>query len=155
MKKILVVYYSRTGHTKEIAKEIAEELKADIDEIIDLKNRKGMKGYITGGKDAIEKKLTEIKFSKEPKNYNLVIVGTPNWAKTMPPAVRTYLERNKNIKQIAFFCTYGNYLGKIFQTIEEVSKKPLATLSIRFKSFSDKAEPFYENKLEKFCEELK
>lgn len=155
MKKILVVYYSRTGHTKKIAEEISKNLNADIDEIIDLKDRKGMKGYITGGKDAIEKKLTEIRFSKEPKNYDLVIVGTPNWAKTMPPAVRTYLEKNKNIKQIAFFCTYGNYLGKTFQTIEEVSKKPLATLSIRFKSFSDKAELNYEEKIKNFCERLK
>ena len=39
MKKILVVYYSRTGVTKKLALSIAQLLQADIEEIIDTKKR--------------------------------------------------------------------------------------------------------------------
>jgi len=47
--KTLVAYYSRTGNTKKVAVEIAKNLKADIDEIIDKKDRSGMIGWIIGG----------------------------------------------------------------------------------------------------------
>jgi len=36
--KTLIVYYSRTGNTAKIAKFLAEKLKAEIDQIQDLKN---------------------------------------------------------------------------------------------------------------------
>jgi len=36
-----------------------------------------------------------------------------------------------------------------FKKIEEISKKPIATLKIRFKSFSDEAEKDYKNKIKK------
>jgi flavodoxin len=42
MKKILVVYYSRTGMTKKLANSIANLLFADIEEIVDTKNRSGL-----------------------------------------------------------------------------------------------------------------
>ncbi|MEI8008008.1 MAG: hypothetical protein WCI00_00755 [bacterium] len=39
MKKILVVYYSRTGMTKKLALSITDMLGADSEEIIDTKKR--------------------------------------------------------------------------------------------------------------------
>ena len=77
MKK-LVVFYSRSGNTQKVALEIARSLRADVDEIIDLKDRtRKIIGWLIAGKDASQKKLTEIKFKKDPKNYDLVIIGTP------------------------------------------------------------------------------
>ena len=38
--KILVVYYSKTGNTKKIGEELAKKLNADVEEVIDLKNRR-------------------------------------------------------------------------------------------------------------------
>lgn len=106
--KILVTYYSRTGNTKKIATEIAKNLKADLDEIVDLKNRSGLKGWIFGGRDAMKEILTEIKTTKNPANYDLVIIGTPIWAWNATPAVRTYITQFKNqIKKVAFFTTSG------------------------------------------------
>ncbi|MEI6774938.1 MAG: hypothetical protein WCL18_09565 [bacterium] len=42
MKKILVLYYSRTGITKKLATFIGDVLDADIEEIVDTKNRSGV-----------------------------------------------------------------------------------------------------------------
>ena len=56
MKKTLVAYYSRTGTTKKVGEAIAKALKADIDEIIDLKKRSGAIGWVVSGKDASQGK---------------------------------------------------------------------------------------------------
>lgn len=132
-KKILVVYYSRSGTTKKIAQEIADFLSCDIEEIIDEKDRTGIKGFITGGKDAMKRELTEIKqIEKDPSNYDIVIIGTPVWAANITPAIRTYIAQNKDkFKQVAFFCTTGGTgIEKTFIEMEVAcKKKPVATFS--------------------------
>jgi flavodoxin len=123
--KTLVAYYSRSGITKKIAEDIANKLGADIEGIIDLKNRKGTLGFLSGGKDAALKHLTKIKpVEKEPQSYDLVIVGTPLWAGTMAPAVRTYLHENMLSKKTAFFFTSGGSgQEKIFEDMKKMAPK--------------------------------
>ena len=105
--KSLVVYYTRTGHTKKIAEEIAEKLKADVELLIDKTDRAGFKGWMKSGRDGFLKKSTEIEDIKyDHKDYDLVVIGTPVWAGKMAPAIRTYLHARK-IPNSAFFCTYG------------------------------------------------
>ena len=134
MKK-LVIYYSRTGATKKIADEIADKIKADKEEVIDKKNRKGIVGYIIAGKDATFKKLTRIKeLKKNPKDYDIVIIGTPVWASAPAPAIRTFLAKIKDYnKKIAFFCTGGGpIIGSIFKQMEEIlpNSRLIATLGL-------------------------
>lgn len=106
--KTLVVYYSRTGITKKVAEAISKKLDAEIEEIIDLKDRKGVIGFMTAGRDALKGSVTEIKPPAKDKNkYDLVIIGSPVWAGTLAPAVRTYLIDSK-IKNAAFFGTFGS-----------------------------------------------
>ncbi len=128
--KILVAYYSKTGNTGRMAKEIAARLGADIETIIDKKSRKGLFGFIFGGRDAMKKMLTAIETPKfDAANYDLVIVGTPVWASDMTPAVRTYLAQNKNkIKNLACFDASGNIdPAKIAASVGQVAgKKPIA-----------------------------
>lgn len=151
----LVVYYSRTGMTKKLAEAISGGLGCDVEEIIDTKDRSGAKGYLIAGKDAMTKSMTEIKASlKDPAFYDIVIIGTPVWAFTMAPAVRTYLNKNKGrIKKTAFFCTQGGAGGKrAFKEMEDASgKKPQAVLEIREKEVLKGA---YSPQVEKFIEEL-
>jgi flavodoxin len=45
-RKVLVVFYSKTGHTREIAQDIAKHLDADLEEITDQKKRTGLLGFI-------------------------------------------------------------------------------------------------------------
>ena len=75
---ILVVYYSRTGGTRKVAEYIAKQLGADIEEIIDMKKRSGIWGFLTGARDALRRKETEInEIKKDSSKYDLVIAGSP------------------------------------------------------------------------------
>lgn len=105
--KTLVVYYSRSGKTKFVAEKIASELKADIEEIADKKNRSGRLGFLKAGYDATRGNETEIEeIKKSPKNYDLIIVGTPVWNSRPAAAISTYLKRNNlSEKKVAIFCT--------------------------------------------------
>lgn len=118
--KILVAYYSRTGHTKQVAQTIAQNLSADIDEIIDQTDRGGIRGWLGGGKDALFKNDTDINYLRSPENYDLVIIGTPVWCATMTPAIRAYLQKF-NIKQAAFYCTFGGNEGNTFKDMSNLS----------------------------------
>lgn len=153
---ILIAYYTRDGHTKAVAQEIAKSLGADIEEIVDRKSRKGIVGWLLGGRDATRKKETEIEPPKrDPAAYGLVVVGTPIWAWNMAPAVRTYLSQNKGkIKQTAFFCTEGGSGGeKTFGYMEELSGlKPRAVLELNAKEL---AGPTKEVKISEFVSKLK
>ena len=107
--KTLIVYYSKTGNTKKVALEIAKALKADIDEVIDLKKRSGIIGWLIGGRDAMKERQTQITVTNDPENYDLVIIGTPIWAWNTTPAIRTYITQYKNkIKKVVFFITSGS-----------------------------------------------
>jgi len=129
--KTLVVFYSRTGNTKKMGELIAKELHADIDEIIDHTDRSGIKGWLLGGRDAMKKSLTEITVSKNPADYDLVIIGTPVWAGPSTPAFRTYIAQYKNkIKKVALFVTSGgDGPQKTINLLEEIlDKKCLASV---------------------------
>ncbi|MFH0830044.1 MAG: flavodoxin [Candidatus Aenigmatarchaeota archaeon] len=136
--RTLVAYYSRTGNTRKVAGEIAKELKADLDEIVDKKSRKGPIGWLRAGRDAMRGSHTPFEIRKDPKNYNVVIVGTPVWAFTVVPAVRAYLAKNRP-KKVAFFCTCGGNPGKAFVEMEKLAGKPVATLVMDEKKLDDRA----------------
>ncbi|MCX7710011.1 MAG: hypothetical protein N2484_09185 [Clostridia bacterium] len=134
MGKFLVVCYSRSGHTKRIGQEIAKRIGADFEEIIDTKNRKGIIGFITSGRDAMKKNLTVIQPAKyNPAKYDAVIIGTPVWASTISSPVLTYLkERAKEFKKVSFFFTAGGDNNDIIfeQMKEYCGKSPVSTFGI-------------------------
>ncbi|MGC9314083.1 MAG: flavodoxin family protein [bacterium] len=153
--KALVVYYSRTGNTREMAKKIAAELNCEIEEIIDKTDRSGIFGYIYAGYQAMRKKLSPIETPrKNPADYDILIIGTPVWGFTLAPPIRTYLKANSGVaRKIAFFCSMdGSGDEKTFKALEEAAgQKPVATLS------TDKHErkDGYGAKIKVFIEKIK
>jgi flavodoxin len=136
---ILLVDYSRTGTTRQAGMDIAHALACDIEAIHDRKKRGGPLGFVAGGKDAMLKKLTEIEPpANDPAAYDLVIVGTPVWANTMAPAVRTFLTQyRESLPRVAFFLTtMRSGLDKTFRDMAQVcGQEPVATLGLLAKPF--------------------
>ena len=154
--KILIVFYSRTGVTKKVAKDISVLLKADMEEIIDKKNRDGAMGYLFAGRDATFKKLTEVNEQKyNPADYDVIVIGTPVWAFKMCPAIRTYITKNKDyFKNVALFCTYGGTGANdtMIDLMELCGKNYIATLSLKT---NEVLKNEYHHKLSDFAERIK
>jgi flavodoxin len=154
--KILVAYYSKTGNTKRAAEDIAAGLGADVEEIIDKKNRAGILNWFLSGRDGMKKLGTEIAGPvKDAAQYDLVIVGSPVWGWNIVPAVRTYLENNKSkIKNYAFFVTSGNTDSqKIAPYLQEImGRVPLAHTGLNTQELKDKNA--YDQKISDFVKKL-
>jgi len=151
--RALVVFYSRTGNTKRIAEEISKTLNADIEELYDAKDRKGITGWIVSGMDARLKRKTNLrKTEKDPSLYDLVILGTPTWANTLSTPIRSYIHQNSNtFKKVAFFVTSGfgsikSAMGIYKEMANLYGKEPVAFLSLGMKDIEkehfDKVEAF-------------
>jgi flavodoxin len=155
MKK-LVVFYSRTGTTKKLAGELAKKIKADVDEVIDEKDRSGAIGWLASGRDAGRRAVTKIKYNKDPGKYELILIGTPIWSWNMAPAVRTYIGENKDKlkkKKVGFFCTMGGNNSKnTFKEMQEACGKKGCCLDVRAGEIG-KGE--HLGKLKSFVEDLK
>jgi len=154
--KILVVFYSRSGKTKKVAGKISELLKCEIEEIIDLKNRKGIPGFLSAGSDANLRRLTAIKEIKNNLSlYDLVIIGTPIWSSNISTPIRTYLSlRKEEFKKVAFFCTrLGSDSDKVFDNMKNLSQKtPLALLELTSREVTKDQ---YMQKVKEFIKNLK
>lgn len=155
--KILVVFYSKTGNTRQVAESIGKSFNCDIEEIKEKKNRKGIFKTIIEIKDAVLGNQTNIcNTKKDPSEYDVVIIGTPVWASHAAPAIRTYVDKNKDkIKCPAFFNTHGMEKTKessAFKDLEKViSKKPIALMEI---SKAEIKNEDYRKKIEIFRADL-
>lgn len=150
----LIVYYSRTNVTKGIANLIQKELNCDIEEITDDGKYEGKLGFLKGGMNATMGRPSDINpISKNPADYDLVIIGTPVWSSNMAPPIFTYLIQNRDkIKSMASFCTcMGGGYDKALERIAEVSgKEQISTMFLTSKDIENPSE-----KINNFINEIK
>ncbi len=135
--KNLIVYYSLTGNTRFIADEIGKSISAEILELKPLNeiNKTGFTRYLWGGSQVFLKKMPELKdYSIDPEKYDTIFIGTPVWAFTYSPPIRSFLTKiSLNNCKIALFCTHGGQKGKIFQNFKSNLKnsKILGEIDLR------------------------
>ncbi|HEY8332191.1 MAG TPA: flavodoxin [Tardiphaga sp.] len=133
-RKTLVVYYSRSGTTRQIARALATALEADTEEIVATRDRAGMVGYLRSAIEARRRTPAAIAaVKKDPSAYDLVVVGTPVWAWSLSSPVRAWLAANKErLPAVAFFCTLGGAgSDNAFRQMQEIAgKPPRATLAV-------------------------
>lgn len=113
--KTLVVYYSATGTTKKIAEEIAQDLKADIFEIVpeeqyteDDLNWSNNNSRVS--KEYNDETLREGKLVKytpdDWDSYETVFIGYPIWWEIAAWPAETFVKKNNfQNKNIIPFCT--------------------------------------------------
>jgi len=155
MSNTLVVYYSLTGYTRQIAEAIAAAHDADLEVIKDTFNRDTGLGRI---RSAIEGLLGLRSSITPPKHdlseYDLVVVGTPVWAARLSSPVREYLsQQSASLKRVAFFSTQGGIGGKwALQNMAKVCGQwPIARMIISTRQLNT---PVAEEKIAKFMSEI-
>jgi flavodoxin len=132
--KALVVYYSRTETTAELAKAIAEAIGADLEVLNDTVSRAGTGGFLRSLRDAIGRRGTTIEpLRADLAAYDLVVVGTPDWGGAVSAPVRTFLRENRErLSRVAFFLTDGAAdHEKVFRDMAELAgREPVASLGV-------------------------
>jgi menaquinone-dependent protoporphyrinogen IX oxidase len=132
--KILVVFYSRSGATRRIAKALSTVLECSIEEIAESRPRNGFIGYCRSVIEARRKYTPDILPTRSDlSSFDLVVIGTPVWAWSVSSPVRAFLAANKDrLPDVAFFCTLGgNGSEPAFAQMQAiVGKAPRATCAI-------------------------
>ncbi|MDR3129872.1 MAG: hypothetical protein LBU03_06525 [Tannerellaceae bacterium] len=110
-KKILIAYFSWSGNTREMAKQIQQQTGGDLFEI------KTMKPYPSDYNECVDVAKKEQQANARPPlaaevkdmaTYDVVFIGHPKWCGTMPQPLFTFLEKyDLNGKTVIQFCTYG------------------------------------------------
>ncbi len=124
MEKILVVYYSLEGNTKLIAENVARAINADVMRLSPVKDlhAKGGAKFFWGGKQVLMHQKPKLKpLDKDPLNYDVIFIGTPVWASTFAPAIRSFFASVKiQGKKVAFFCTSGSGNTKTLANLKKM-----------------------------------
>jgi flavodoxin len=126
MGKTLVVFYSRTGYTSTIARAIAAACNADLEQIHDVRSRKGFWGYWRSAREALKRIPAPIlPPSKDPAAYNVVVIGGPVWASHVCAPLRSYIQAQRDkFRAVALFVTYGgNGADKVLTEMAQLCGK--------------------------------
>lgn len=92
--KMLIIYYSHTGNTQAMAKQIQQLTGADILEVVPEK------AYPRNHKAVVDRARVETRDNYKPPlktkidnlaKYDIIFVGSPNWWNTIAPPVATLL----------------------------------------------------------------
>lgn len=124
MKKA-VVFYSLSGNTQAAAKEIAEGIGADLIELKLVKPfpTEKSKQLALGGMQAMFGMKPAIQeLSKNVKEYDVLILGTPIWAGTIAAPVHSFLNKYQVLDKIVAVFTFSGG-GDNKRCIAKLSKR--------------------------------
>jgi len=125
---VLVIYYSRSGNTEAMAREIAKKFDADIVKIRADRYPLDYQGWRNANNDADDKvTTTEIKPDfVDMSKYRLVFLGSPIWWYRPAPPLWTFVEKNDfKDKNVILFNTFNSRFKseEIEEFREEIEKK--------------------------------
>lgn len=124
--KILILFFSHSGNTREMANQIHGITGGDIVEIKTVNN------YPANYDAVVKKAKEELSSGYKPKlrstvnnidAYDVIFIGYPNWWGTIPMALVTFLSENKlSGKRVVPFCTHeGSGLGSSVKDIKKLA----------------------------------
>lgn len=155
-RDVLVVYYSLSGNTARVARDLARRTHADIESLRDPDHGTGAWEYIKAILDSLRGRSARLgPLAHSPRNYRLVLIGTPIWAGHMTPAIRAYFARHGgDMRNVAFFATSGSTdITRLVPQMERAAgHRAVAAVGFAAPELADPTA--YEVKLNAFLREL-
>lgn len=146
----LVVYYSLSGNTKQIADNIADKTDAAMFEIkTTAEIEQGPKFYLDIKKQLKSKKYPSIE-EKMPdfQEYDTIFVGFPVWWYTIATPVLAFLQTaDFNGKKVVPFSTQGSNYGTSFTDFEQMAKNAKIAKGNSFNNVDKKYDKAVDNKI--------
>ena len=160
--KNAIVFYSLTGNTEMTAKRIAESLGAELIQIKPVKEYpdSGAKKFLWGGKSAVMKDEPKLlPYSFDAAGFDRIIFGTPVWASTFTPPIRTFINENReslNGKRFAVFtCFSGGGADKAIKKLAKFLGAESLDAELILVDPKDKPDTVNDVKTEAFIKALK
>ena len=102
--KTLVVFFSRSGNTEVMARQIAKLQNADVLPLQSDRNQIGFIGHIQALKDARKTQANIIPKQVDLSQYDTIYIGSPIWLYSPAPQIYEFAKHNdfKNKKVILF-----------------------------------------------------
>ncbi len=109
--KTLIIFYSRTGTTRKVAKTLADALGADVAEIRCNRYRRGPLRYLRAGYDSVRGNLPPIDIpDTRYSDFDLILIGAPIWTSHPALPLRAFLAQAAELPaRVALFLTYGGH----------------------------------------------
>lgn len=155
--KVLVVYYSFTGRTKDIATEIAKKTNADIFAINTVETYSSPSVYIKSKKELSDKNYPAINQDNLPNvaNYDTIFVGAPVWWYTMAPALYSYLKiTDFKGARVVPFSTQGSNYGSFFSDFKKTAQNAQILPAENFNNVDEKYKTQVSNKINSWLNKL-
>ncbi len=157
---VAVVYYSLEGNTRYAAEKIAQELHADLIPLAPVREypRGNVSKYFWAGKSATFKEAPKLKtYRFDADRYDLVLLGTPIWAGTVAPPLRTFARKNRLAgKKAAFFaCCSGGSADKCFEELRKEIPGCAVLAALRLVDPARNKKPEDAQGIVDFCAKLK
>ncbi|MHA1111551.1 MAG: flavodoxin family protein, partial [Promethearchaeota archaeon] len=109
--KVLIVYYSRMGHSKKVAELLKEHLNADVEEIqmVEPYPDDEKPHYLLRGYEAMVGSKPPIKpLGINPTEYDLVVIGSPTWNWRISPPIYSFISKYPlKDKKVALYVSAG------------------------------------------------
>ncbi|MDR2426841.1 MAG: hypothetical protein LBD46_06675 [Endomicrobium sp.] len=146
--KVLVVYYSLSGHTRDIAERIKAKTSADIYEI-KLKEKISRFSIFYTSLIKCSKQLPELDGPPPDfESYDYIFVGSPVWAYTVCYPVLSFLEQTDfKGKRVVPFSTQGSNAGKFEKDFASKAKNAIILQYQKFNNLSKKYDKDVDNKI--------
>ncbi len=154
--KVLVVYYSLTGHTKDIAEQIAAKTGADIFEIKTVETYSSPSVYMKSKKELTSKNYPELQGSlPNVADYDTIFVGGPVWWYTMAPALYSYLKvTDFGGTRVVPYSTQGSNFGSFYKDFADMAKNAQILPSENFNNIDEKYKEQVSNKINAWLNKL-
>ena len=141
--KSLVVYFSATGTTEKVAKNLAKATNSDLFEIISKQKytEEDLDWTNQNSRSSIEMK--NLSFRPEIankinnlKDYSCLFLGFPIWWYREPTIIDSFMEQYdfSNIKIIPFATSGGSEMGNIKENLQSLAKNSIVENGKRFSS---------------------
>ena len=161
MKKA-IVYYSMSGNTEYVAKTIAQKTNADLIKIEPKKQYrdKGFTKFLWGGKSVLMGETPELKpYEFNEELYDYIVFGTPVWASSFTPPIRTFIKENKeklkNKKIAIFICYLGGGADKALEKFKKYLEIKNVEADLILIAPKEKPTEEKDKEIEEFCEKIK
>ena len=122
--KVLIAYFSWGGNTKGIAEEIQSQTGADLFEITMVNPYSSDYNTVLDEAQRDQNAQARPKLATHVKNmdeYDIVMIGYPNWWASIPMPVASFLEEyDFSDKTILPFCSHGG--GRFGQSLTAIAK---------------------------------